>query len=315
MLLDLAPVVLDAGAEAIPAARAFLEVAATRGVEVSALAGNLGLDPIGYAARTGTACRPERACTFVAEHVSAHPTATQLRTIVVDALAFHDAGASEAQELGISLAEGVAYLRALAAAGLSPEVACRQLEFRYAATDDQFLTIAKLRAARKLWARVASACGAPTAQQGQLQHVVTSWPMMTLRDPYVNMLRTTVAAFAAGVAGADAVTVLPFDAAIGVPDVLGRRVARNTQALLLEESHVAAVIDPAGGSWYVESLTDSLAQAGWAVFRPSKRPAASGRARLWPDRARHRFHPRGTPPQAGVPGGGDHRRQRIPAAG
>ena len=265
VLLDLAPVVLDAGADAIPAARALLAVAADRGVPISSLSGNLGLDPLGYAARTGEPAELSETVAFVADHVASG--ADQLRSIVVDALAFHDAGASEAQELGLSLAAGVTYLRALAEAGLSPEQACGQLEFRYAASDDQFLTIAKLRAARRLWSRVASACGAPPAQQGQLQHAVTSWPMMTRRDPYVNMLRTTVAAFAAGVAGADAVTVLPFDAAIGVPDALGRRIARNTQALLLEESHVATVIDPAGGSWYVESLTDELAHAGWAEFQ------------------------------------------------
>ncbi len=265
VLLDLAPVVLDAGADAIPAARALLKVAGERGVAVASLSGNLGLDPLGHAARTGTPAALDEAAAFVGEHVSSG--ADQLRSIVVDALAFHDAGASEAQELGASIAAGVTYLRALAAAGLSPEQACGQLEFRYAATDDQFLTIAKLRAARRLWSRVAGACGAPPAQQGQVQHAVTSWPMMTRRDPYLNMLRTTIAAFAAGVGGADAVTVLPFDAAIGVPDARGRRLARNTQALLLEESHVATVIDPAGGSWYVESLTDALAHAGWAEFQ------------------------------------------------
>ena len=265
VLLDLAPVVLDAGADAIEAARVLLKVAAERGVAVASLSGNLGLDPLGYAARTGEPAELTEAAAFVAEH--AKSGADQLRSLVVDALAFHDAGASEAQELGASLAAGVTYLRALAEAGLSPEQACGQLEFRYAATDDQFLTIAKLRAARRLWARIASACGAPESQQGQVQHAVTSWPMMTRRDPYVNMLRTTIAAFAAGVAGADSVTVLPFDAAIGVPDAMGRRLARNTQALLLEESHVAAVIDPAGGSWYVETLTDTLAHAGWAEFQ------------------------------------------------
>ena len=265
VLLDLAPVVLEAGADALAAARSFLKIAEERGVAVASLSGNLGLDPVGYSARTGEPVELSETVAFVAEHVNAG--ADQLRSIVVDALAFHDAGASEAQELGASLAAGVTYLRALAEAGLTPEQACGQLEFRYAATDDQFLTIAKLRAARRLWSRVAGACGAPAAQQGQLQHAVTSWPMMTRRDPYVNMLRTTVAAFAAGVAGADAVTVLPFDAAIGIPDAMGRRIARNTQALLLEESHVAAVIDPAGGSWYVESLTDSLAHAGWAEFQ------------------------------------------------
>ena len=246
---------------------------------VASLSGNLGLDPVGYCARTGEPVELSETVAFVAEQANAG--ADQLRSIVVDALAFHDAGASEAQELGASLAAGVTYLRALAEAGLTAEQACGQLEFRYAATDDQFLTIAKLRAARKLWSRVAGACGAPEAQQGQLQHAVTSWPMMTRRDPYMNMLRTTVAAFAAGVGGADAVTVLPFDAAIGIPDAMGRRIARNTQALLLEESHVAAVIDPAGGSWYVESLTDSLAHAGWAEFQAIE--AAGGMPRALAD--------------------------------
>jgi methylmalonyl-CoA mutase len=265
VLLDLAPVVLDAGADGIAAARALLELAQARGVAPASLSGNLGLDPVGYAARTGEPVELTEVAEFVAGHVTSGTD--QLRSIVVDALVFHDAGASEAQELGASLAAGVTYLRALEEAGLSAEQACGQLEFRYAATDDQFLTIAKLRAARRLWARVADACGAPPAQQGQLQHAVTSWPMMTRRDPYVNLLRTTVAAFAAGVGGADAVTVLPFDAAIGIPDAMGRRLARNTQALLLEESNVATVIDPAGGSWYVESLTNELAHAGWAEFQ------------------------------------------------
>jgi methylmalonyl-CoA mutase len=279
VLLDLAPVVLDAGADGIAAARAFLKVAEERGVAVSSLSGNLGLDPVGYAARTGEPDELSETAAFVVEHVKSG--AEQLRSIVVDATVFHDAGASEAQELGASLAAGVTYLRALAEAGLTPEQACGQLEFRYAATDDQFLTIAKLRAARRLWARVASACGAPASQQGQLQHAVTSWPMMTRRDPYVNMLRTTIAAFAAGVAGADSVTVLPFDSAIGLADGMGRRIARNTQALLLEESNVATVIDPAGGSWYVESLTNELAHAGWAEFQAIE--AAGGLPRALAD--------------------------------
>jgi methylmalonyl-CoA mutase len=268
VLLDLAPVVLDAGAEGVAAAQAFLDIASSRGVAVGSLSGNLGLDPIGYAVRTGATPDLTETAAFVKQFIGTRSTAAVgLRTIVVDALAVHDGGASEAQELGASIAAGVAHLRALADAGLSPEAACGQLEFRYAATDDPFLTIAKLRAARRLWARVAGACGVPEPGQGQLQHAVTSWPMMTRRDPYVNMLRTSVAAFAAGVGGADAVTVLPYDCAVGLPEAFGRRVARNTQALLLDEAHVAAVIDPGGGSWYVESLTDALAEAGWAEFQ------------------------------------------------
>jgi methylmalonyl-CoA mutase len=188
----------------------------------------------------------------------------------VDALPYHEAGGSAAQELGASIATGVAYLRGLTEAGLSVEQACAQLEFRYAATADQFLTIAKLRAARRLWARVAEVCGAPGAG-AQAQHAVVSPVMMTRRDPWVNMLRATIATLAAGVGGAEAVTVLPFDHALGLPDAFARRIARNTSTILVEESHLSRVIDPAGGSWYVERLTDELAEAAWRFFRTIER--------------------------------------------
>jgi methylmalonyl-CoA mutase len=162
----------------------------------------------------------------------------------------------------------VAYLRALRAAGLPADAAFGQLEFRYAATADQFTTIAKFRAARRTWARVAAQCG---VSAGQWQHAVSSWPMLTRRDPWNNILRGTLACFAAGTGGADAVTTVPFDAAIGQPDRLARRVARNLQALLVEESQVARVIDPAGGSWYVEDLTEQLALAAWTCFQDIER--------------------------------------------
>ena len=181
---------------------------------------------------------------------------------VVDGTALHDRGASDAQELGWTMAVGVHYLRLLTDAGLSVDEAAGLIEFRYAATDEQFPTIAKLRAARRLWARVLEASGG--SDLPQRQHVLTSRAMMGRVDPWVNMLRGTVAAFAAGVGGADAVTVIPFDERLGLPDALGRRVARNTSSLLIEESHVAAVTDPAGGSYAVEKLTDDLAVAGWA---------------------------------------------------
>ena len=181
---------------------------------------------------------------------------------VVDGTAVHDRGASDAQELGWTMAVGVHYLRLLSEAGFTVEEAAGLIEFRYAATDEQFPTIAKLRAARRLWARVLEASGAGAVPQRQ--HVVTSRAMMTKYDPWVNMLRGTVAAFAAGVGGADAVTVVPFDERLGRPDAFGRRIARNTSSLLIEESRVAAVADPAGGSYAVEKLTDDLAVAGWA---------------------------------------------------
>jgi methylmalonyl-CoA mutase len=187
----------------------------------------------------------------------------EIRGFVVDATRVHDRGASDAQELGWSMAAGAAYLRTLTGAGLSVDEAASLVEFRYAATDEQFPTIAKLRAARRLWARVLEL----SEGAGEMRlHAVTSRPMMSKYDPWVNMLRTTVAAFAAGVGGADSVTVLPFDSPLGRPDGFGRRIARNTSHLLIDESHVAHVADPAGGSYAVEKLTDDLARAAWEVF-------------------------------------------------
>ena len=184
---------------------------------------------------------------------------------VVNAAQLADRGASEAQELAGSLADAVTYLRACHQAGIEVSEAASKLEFRYGAGVDQFLTVAKLRAARRLWARVIEACGSD--QVAQRQHAVTSWAMMSRRDPVVNMIRTTVACFAAAAGGADSIGVRPYDSAVGVPDPLGLRIARNTQLLLREESHLHQVIDPGGGSYYVEALTDALAQKAWALFQ------------------------------------------------
>ncbi|AQZ64601.1 Methylmalonyl-CoA mutase [[Actinomadura] parvosata subsp. kistnae] len=261
--LDLAPVVLEAGERTPEAADALFALAAARrpepgapagpGAGEGALRGNLGASAVLGTGGTELALR------CAAEYPG-------LRAVTVDATPYHDAGGSDAEELACSIAQGVAELRALTGGGLSVEQALGQIEFRYAATADQFATIAKLRAARRLWARVAEVCGAPGAG-GQRQHAVTSSAMMTARDPWVNMLRTTIACFAAGVGGAQAVTVQPFDACLGLPDAFSRRIARNTQSLLLEESGLGRVIDPAGGSWYVERRTADLAAAAWAFFQ------------------------------------------------
>ncbi|WP_433509669.1 methylmalonyl-CoA mutase subunit beta [Nonomuraea sp. CA-143628] len=251
VLLDLAPIVLEAGPEVREAAETLFGLAAERGVSPT---GNLGAS-IGTAGRDTTA-------ELAARCAQGFPG---MRAVLLDATPYHDAGGSDADELGCSIALGVEHLRALTGAGLSVEQAFGQLEFRYAVTDDQFAAIAKLRAARTLWARVAEVCGA--ADGGQRQHAVTSSAMMTARDPWVNLLRTTIACFAAGVGGADAVTVQPFDACLGAPDAFARRMARNTQALLLEEAGAGRVADPAAGSWYVERRTADLADRAWAWFQ------------------------------------------------
>ncbi|WP_116453348.1 methylmalonyl-CoA mutase subunit beta [Blastococcus litoris] len=260
--LDLAPVAVTGG---LPAAEAFLDL--VEGRDDLAPGGSLGLDPLAVHAATG---EPQDLAGLadVARRATAH---RGLRAVVVDATVFHDAGASVVEEIGCSLAAGVAYLRALTGGGLGVDEAFGQLEFRYPATADQFTTIAGLRAARRLWDRVGEVSGAAPEARAQRQHAVTSSVMTTKRDPWVNMLRTTVACFAAGVGGADVVTVQPFDAALGLPDSFSRRIARNTQSLLVEEGHLARVLDPAGGSWYVESLTDQLAQAAWDWFTEIER--------------------------------------------
>ncbi len=261
VFLDVAPIVLQAGPETLRAAEELLALATRNGVAHSDLRGSLGADPIADRARTGNAI-DLGALAAVAELAAG----TGMRGITVDGTVYHNTGGGDADELAAAAAAGVAYLRALERAGVADPF--DQLEFRYAVSADQFGSIAKLRAARRIWSRIADLSG---TSAGQRQHAVTSQAMMTRRDPWVNVLRTTVACFAAAIGGAEAITVTPFDSALGLPDQFARRIARNTQSILLEESHVARVMDPAGGSWYLESLTEQLAEAAWAKFTSLER--------------------------------------------
>ena len=266
VLLDLAPVVLDADERWTQAADALVALHERRSTPADVVHGSLGADPLGHLASTGTS--PDAALADVARWATRLAATTPgLRTVVVDGTRFHDAGASDAQELGATIAAGTAYLRALTDGGLPIEQAFAQIELRLAATADQFATIAKLRVARQLWSRVAEVVGAPDAAGATPLHAVTSTAMMSRYDPWVNLLRTTVACFAAGVGGADAITVLPYDHVAGGGTELGRRLARNTQSILALESHLSRVVDPAGGSWYVERFTKQLADAAWTWFR------------------------------------------------
>jgi methylmalonyl-CoA mutase len=177
----------------------------------------------------------------------------------------HDAGGSEAQELAFALSLAVAYLRMLDAGGIDLEAARAAISFRLAADADQFLTMAKFRALRLLWARVEQASG--LSPKPVFITAETAWRMLTQRDPYVNMLRATMATFAAGLSGANAVTVLPHTLALGLPDAFARRIARNTQLVLLEESNLAKVSDPTAGSGGIEGLTQELCRTAWTLFQ------------------------------------------------
>ena len=267
--LDLAPIALDAGAQTRRAAEALRALVDERGVDPGELRGTLGADPIGLRARTGA----DADLALLPTLAGYRTTLPGMHLATVDATVYADAGASDAQELGVATAVGVAYLRALTDAGLSVDDALARIEFRLAVHAEQFPSIAKLRAARQIWDRVARESGAGDERRGQYQHAVTSAAMLTRRDPWVNMLRTTIACFAAAVGGADAITVLPFDSAIGRSDDFARRIARNTQSILHDESSLARVVDAAGGSWFVESLTDQLAARAWDVFTRIERSA------------------------------------------
>src|ERR1700751_3212451 len=181
----------------------------------------------------------------------------------------HDAGGSEVQELAFALSLGVAYLRMLEAGGIALDHAREALSFRLAPDADQFLTMANFRALRLLWARVEEACG--LTPKPVFIAAETAWRMLTQRDADVNMLRATMATFAAGLAGANAITVLPHTLALGLPDGFARRVARNTQLVLLEESNLAKVSDPAAGSGGIEALTRELCNAAWVLFQETQK--------------------------------------------
>ena len=267
--LDLLTVSLDAGAQFVPAAAMLQALWNRRGIAADAAKGAFNADPLGTLARTGSLPVSRNAALAQLADLARHTAAASpnVTPVGVDTSPYHDAGATESQDLAISMATALAYVKAMTASGLGIDAACRQILFTYSLPCDQFLAICKLRAARKMWARVAEACGASEPARAMRLNTVTAWRMMSKRDPWVNMLRTTVACFSGAVGGADSITIRPFDATLGLPDELGRRVARNTHVILGEESNLAKVIDPAGGSWYVESRTDDLAKLAWSEFQ------------------------------------------------
>ena len=271
----LAPGPLFAGAAAL-----MLDHLETAGVDPATARVHFGADPLAALARRGHLAMtlPEAlsAMAEIAEHSAASLPAA--RAVTVDTTVYHAAGADEVLDLAIALSTGVAYLRAMTDHGLSVAAALAEIEFSLAAGVDLFMTVAKLRAARRLWARVAEASGGAAAMA---LHVGTAERVISRRDPWVNMLRATIAGFAAGIAGADSVAVAPYDQGWGLPTDFGRRIARNAQVILQEESALGQVIDPAGGSWFIEDLTERLAQAAWHRFQEIE--AAGGVAAMLAD--------------------------------
>jgi len=278
--LDMAAVVLEPTGPSLPLSAVYMHLLAARGLKPDQVRGNLGTDPLGSLASSGklivdmpiVLARMADTTAYVSKH---YP---HMRALNVKSTPYHSAGAGEAQELGCVMATAVEYLRELTKAGLGIDAACAQMAFTLTADADLFLTVAKIRAARKLWGRIAEACGAAPEHRRAPITALTAPRMFSTRDPWVNILRTTVACFGAGIAGADAVSVLPFDHALGYPRELGRRIARNTQIVLQEETGANKVVDAAGGAYLFETLTDRLADAAWAFFQEIERAGGMAKA-------------------------------------
>lgn len=279
VFLDGCAIALDAGENTMDAAGSLIELWRAQGVNDNNRRGAFNCDPLGVLAKTGTLYYPAaRSCDIAAKFASGCRTMTNIAALLADGRPYHEAGASEAQELAAMLATLVAYLRACEAAGLRPRFAFSKIALALAADADLFPTMAKMRAARRLVARVAEACGATHAVDSLHLWAVTSQRMMARRDPWVNMLRTAIACAGAALGGADAITVLPYTWAMGKPDAFARRVARNTHLVLQDESSLGRVMDPAHGAWFVESLTEDLARQAWTLFQAIEAKGGMGAA-------------------------------------
>jgi methylmalonyl-CoA mutase len=267
--LDLIAVTLEAGAAFLPAAATLLALWRRRGVGPEQARGAFNADPLAVLARDGCLPLPPQAAltqmadlaAWTAQH---YPHVTAVR---VGTAPYHHAGATAAQDLAFGMATAVEYLRAMTRAGLDVDGSARQILFSMSVGTHHFLAVAKLRAARRLWARVVEVCGGSPAAGAMRLHARVSKRVLTVRDPYVNLLRNTVACYAAALGGAEAITSVPFDSVAGLPSDLSRRIARNTVLVLQEEAHLHRVIDPAGGSWYLAWLTDRLAEKAWGIFQ------------------------------------------------
>lgn len=271
VMLDLVPIRIDPAPQTRITARLLAGVVSRRSLDPQALEVDFSFDPIGLFARTGALMvawpDAERRLSDMLDEFGEQGFRGPF--VSCDARPVHEASGSEAQELGYLLAAAVQYLRGLERAGKSLPEARRALSFTLAVDADQFAGIAKIRALRRLVARIDEACGLEAAPIRV--HAETAWRMLTRRDAPTNMLRNAIAVFAAGVGGADTVTVLPHSSALGLPDAFARRVARNTQNVLIEESHLWRVADPAAGAGGYEALTDALCLKAWEAFQEIER--------------------------------------------
>ncbi|MBI5404321.1 MAG: acyl-CoA mutase large subunit family protein [Ignavibacteriae bacterium] len=237
-------------------------------IDFKKVKGGFEIDPLGFAVTYGELPVPEEKIFECVAGVTKW-TAKNLpgfKTLNVNTLPYHNAGASSVQELAFALATGVEYINQLLEHGLKIDEIANKIIFTFGLGSFYFMEVAKLRAARLLWAKIIIELAGSEESRKMTIHTQSSFHNQTIYDPYVNMLRTTTETFSAIVGGADSITSNPFDEAFGMPDEFSRRIARNTQIVLKEESHLDSIIDPAGGSYYIEKLTEDVAKKSWELF-------------------------------------------------
>jgi methylmalonyl-CoA mutase len=278
--LEKTPIYIQADTMALPMVAFLVALARQQGKKTEKIKGCIGLDPLGVLAREGTLDQPLESAYEVMGKLTAWAikNSPHLQTIIVQGHPYHDGGGSIVQELGFALATAVEYLRQMQNRGLAISAVSPRLRFAFSIGSNFFMEIARLRAARLLWAKIVKAFGGDEQAQKMALHGRTSNWNKTVYDPYVNMLRTTTEAFAGIVGGCNSLHVAPFDEIIRSPDEFSRRIARNTHTILRQECHIARTVDPAGGSWYVESLTDAVARRSWALFQEVERRGGMGKA-------------------------------------
>jgi methylmalonyl-CoA mutase len=261
------PVMIEDSIRTPGASEAITRLLDKNHIEPSIARVSFGFDPLGLQARHGFSPAPwsEAARSFAARVKAAAKAGFTYGAAAADARVVNGSGGTEAQELAFALSAGVAYLRALSDAGMDIDAARSLLLFRLAVDADEFLGVAKFRALRRLWERVEESCG--LSPKPALVHAETAWRMMTRNDPWNNLLRATIAVFSAAVGGADAITVLPFTQALGAPDAFARRLARDTQLVLQDESYIHVVDDPSSGAGGFEALTSELCDRAWSEFQ------------------------------------------------
>ncbi|WP_227937675.1 methylmalonyl-CoA mutase family protein [Alkalihalobacillus deserti] len=280
--IDLAnvPIYVNTGANSLPILALFISHLEQSGRPVEDLHGCIGMDPIAELVTNGTLAYELEDCYTLMADVTqwAIENTPNLQAVLIHGNVYHDGGSSAVEELAFALATGVEYLHALTTRGVEVNKAASSIRFSFSVGSDYFMEIAKLRAARTLWSRIVETFGGNEEAQKMTMHARTSAWTKTIFDPYVNILRATTEAFSAAVGGADSIHVSCFDEAIQKSTAFSRRIARNTSIILKEEAHIARSIDPAGGSWYVEFLTNEVAKKAWELFQETERKGGISQA-------------------------------------